>query len=100
MKLFLITVMVCFHLDTSQSQCTRETLTTTNVQSLIGSSLSATGGPAPQIDLLEFRLVCLASNTMLNTYRSASLVVRYNCMGGSSCPAGKTVTGSLQKKVI
>ncbi len=82
-----IGAVTCLHLVSSQSQCTRESLSNDVVGSLVASSLVAgTQSVPPTIIVTGFTVVCLAADSIITRYRSASLVVVYDCIGGPACP--------------
>ncbi len=86
MKFLLLAgaVVTCLHLVSS---CTRENLEDARVVApLIASSLLAgTQFSPPTITIINIAVVCLAVDNNLDTYRFASLVVEYTCVG--TCPS-------------
>ena len=93
-----VVAVVCLHLV--KAQCTQEILEaadTTMVASTLAQSLAIGASTPPQVNIMssaDINVVCLAVNTNPGTYRSASLVVRYTCVG-ADCPTPPGTVCSL-----
>ena len=86
MMLVFTIFLVLFQAKVAISRCTLDSL---NLESLLPDSLArvSRSKEQPQVNVLESNIVCLSGAVTYGTYRYASVVVRYNCMG-SGCPAG------------
>ena len=88
-------IAVCLSLGYTQtpspsSTCTLEGLANLDTRILEYSLASSSNRevPLPSVAVEEMRIVCLAISPNFFTYRSASLVVRYRCVG-VLCPKGE-----------
>ena len=86
---------LCLHLASSQdSSCTRENLSPSSpiLTNLVNMSLLATPGTGDiqTINIQQAQIVCLAADTMSDSYRGASLVIQYICEG-SACPVNQSM---------
>ena len=91
MKVLLVLVVVTCLLHLTNSQCTQDQLNNDVVGMLLADSMVADGqGSAPTVTVLDYNIVCLSMGTMFSNFRTASLVVQYNC-AGAECPSGKFI---------
>ena len=82
----LLSLSLSFH--NCEAQCRSEGLTLNTVNPLASASLVAgTSSQPPVIHVRRLNIVCLATNTIYGTYRSASVVLEYTC-SGKRCPKG------------
>ena len=89
MKTLLALVTVACLIHIASSQCTEGQFNDDVVGMLLADSMVADGqGSAPTVTVLDYNIVCLSMGTMFSNFRTASLVVEYNC-AGAECPSGK-----------
>ena len=79
--MLLVLIATCL-LPLVNSQCTPDQFNNEVVGMLTANSMIAgSQGSAPTVTVLNFTIVCLSLGTAFSNFRTASVVVQYNCTG-------------------